>query len=66
MNFLVLILLCVLFAICNVGGAVLIKMELQKLSLNGFWDYFNFVLRLRVMAGFAIVFLSGALASFLL
>jgi multidrug transporter EmrE-like cation transporter len=42
-----------------VCGAVLIKLELQKSALSSFGDYVSFMLRMRVIMGFAVVFLSA-------
>jgi multidrug transporter EmrE-like cation transporter len=58
-NFIIVVLLCFIYAIFNVSGAALIKWELQKVQLSGYWDYVLFLLRFKVIGGFAIVFLSA-------
>jgi len=53
------ILFCAVYAICNVSGAALIKTELKHVELKKMMDYVGFMLRYKVIAGFAIVFLSA-------
>lgn len=59
MNFLPVVLYSVLYAAINVSGAALIKTDLKGRSLLSFNDYFLFLIRWRVIAGFALVFLSA-------
>jgi multidrug transporter EmrE-like cation transporter len=42
-----------------VSGAALIKMQLQQTTLVNFQDYVSFMIKPRVIAGFAVVFLSS-------
>lgn len=59
MNFLPVVLYSILYAAINVSGAALIKSDLKNQSLSGISDYVSFLLRWRVIAGFALVFLSA-------
>lgn len=59
MNFLPVVLYSIVYAALNVSGAALIKTELKTVTLNGLSEYFFFLFRLRVIAGFAVVFLSA-------
>lgn len=58
-NFLPVVLYSILYAAINVSGAALIKSDLKNQSLSGISDYITFLLRWRVIAGFALVFLSA-------
>jgi multidrug transporter EmrE-like cation transporter len=58
-NFIPVVLYSILYAALNVSGAALIKTELKTSSLAGVKDYFFFLFRMRVIAGFAVVFLSA-------
>ena len=48
-----------LYALLNVSGAALIKSELKNRVLASFPDYISLLMRIRVLAGFAIIFLSA-------
>jgi multidrug transporter EmrE-like cation transporter len=58
-NFLPVVFYSILYAAINVSGAALIKSDLKAKSLESFTDYFLFLIRWRVVAGFALVFLSA-------
>ena len=59
MNFFPVVLYSVLYAAINVSGAALIKSDIKNSTLNSVADYILFLLRWRVIAGFALVFLSA-------
>jgi multidrug transporter EmrE-like cation transporter len=59
LSFIIVVVYCLAYAICNVSGAALIKMQLQETSPVEFQDYIWFMLKPRVIAGFAVVFLSS-------
>lgn len=59
MNFIPVIIYCIVYAALNVSGAALIKTELKSAELAGLKEYFFFLFRFRVMAGFAVVFISA-------
>lgn len=59
MNFLPVVLYSILYAAINVSGAALIKSDIKNQTLNGITDYIYFLMRWRVIAGFALVFLSA-------
>lgn len=59
MNFIPVVIYSIVYAALNVTGAALIKMELKGTKLNGLSEYFFFLFRLRVIAGFAVVFISA-------
>jgi multidrug transporter EmrE-like cation transporter len=48
-----------LYAAINVSGAALIKSDIKNSTLHSVADYILFLLRWRVIAGFALVFLSA-------
>jgi len=58
-SFLPVVLYSVLYAALNVSGAALIKTELKTASLTGMKEYLFFLFRFRVIAGFAVVFISS-------
>jgi multidrug transporter EmrE-like cation transporter len=58
-NFLPVIIYSIVYAALNVSGAALIKTELKTAQLLGVKEYFFFLFRLRVMLGFAVVFISA-------
>jgi len=58
-NFLPVVVYSILYAAINVSGAALIKSDLKNQTLAGLSDYFFFLIRWRVIAGFALVFLSA-------
>ncbi len=59
MSFIGVVLLGVLYAALNVSGAALIKLELKTAQLTSWLSYVQFLFRWRVMAGFAVVFISA-------
>lgn len=59
MNFIPVVIYSVLYAAINVSGAALIKSDLKGKSLTSLTDYITFLIRWRVIAGFALVFLSA-------
>jgi multidrug transporter EmrE-like cation transporter len=59
MNILVVIALCALYALLNVAGATLIKMELPNHNLVSAYDYVSLLLTRRVIMGFGIIFISA-------
>lgn len=59
MNFGVVLLYCLTYAVCNVSGAALIKSELKNVQLKGAMEYVLFLFRAKVFMGFAVVFLSS-------
>ena len=59
MNFIPVVIYSIMYAAINVSGAALIKTDLKGKSLTGLYDYFLFLIRWRVIAGFALVFLSA-------
>ncbi len=59
MNFIPVVIYSIMYAAINVSGAALIKTDLKGKSLTGLSDYFLFLIRWRVIAGFALVFLSA-------
>jgi multidrug transporter EmrE-like cation transporter len=58
-NFIPVVIYSIMYAAINVSGAALIKTDLKGKSLTGLSDYFLFLIRWRVIAGFALVFLSA-------
>jgi multidrug transporter EmrE-like cation transporter len=58
-NFIPVVLYSIVYAALNVSGAALIKTELKGSKLTGISEYFFFLFRFRVIAGFAVVFLSA-------
>lgn len=53
------ILLCSLYAICNVSGATLIKREIGSHALSTPRDYLSFLFTARVLAGFFVITISA-------
>jgi multidrug transporter EmrE-like cation transporter len=58
-NFIPVVIYSIVYAALNVSGAALIKMELKGTKLSGLSEYFFFLFRFRVIAGFAVVFISA-------
>jgi multidrug transporter EmrE-like cation transporter len=50
---------CLLYAILNVSGAAIIKLKLKGLVLEGFNDWFGFLVSIRVMIAFLLIFASA-------
>lgn len=48
-----------MYALFNVSGAALIKSELKNRLLTNAQDYIDLLFKLKVIAGFAIIFLSA-------
>ncbi|MFM7233337.1 MAG: hypothetical protein ACKOZM_02025, partial [Flavobacteriales bacterium] len=59
MNFIPVVIYSIVYAALNVSGAALIKTELKNVKLSGISEYFFFLFRFRVIAGFAVVFISA-------
>ena len=59
MNVLYLIKVCFLYAVLNVTGAALIKYQIRQHSLDKISDYIGFIVTLRVLGGFCIIFASA-------
>jgi multidrug transporter EmrE-like cation transporter len=58
-NFIPVVIYSIIYAALNVSGAALIKTELKTTQLSGLKEYFFFLFRFRVIAGFGVVFLSA-------
>jgi multidrug transporter EmrE-like cation transporter len=58
-SFVPVVLYSILYAALNVSGAALIKSELKTASLSGFREYLMFLFRIKVITGFAVVFISS-------
>lgn len=50
---------CFVYALFNVAGSAIIKLQLKGLKLAGLKDWFNFLLDFKVIAAFALIFLSA-------
>lgn len=55
----ILIVICLVYAVLNVSGAALIKIELPYHHLSSIKDYLLFLLTWRVICGFGIILLSA-------
>ena len=53
------VILCFIYAICNVTGATLIKSEIGSSNLSVLRDYISFLFTARVLAGFIIISISA-------
>ncbi|MEK6794983.1 MAG: hypothetical protein AABZ39_09415 [Spirochaetota bacterium] len=53
------IIFCTLYAVFNVSGAVLIKMELKNRTLDGVREYMQFLFTGRVISGFLLIGVSA-------
>jgi multidrug transporter EmrE-like cation transporter len=53
------IIFCLMYAILNVSGAAIIKWNLKGKVLNEFSDWVNFLLNLRVIGAFSLIFISA-------
>ncbi|MBD3306801.1 hypothetical protein GF339_10270 [candidate division KSB3 bacterium] len=58
-HYLIVITMCFLYALFNVSGAALIKLELPLHQLNGVAGYVRFLMTWRVICGFAIIGMSA-------
>jgi len=54
---------CIIYAILNVSGAAMIKLQLKNAKLSLFSDWVQFLLKFQVIIAFALIFIS-ALAMF--
>ena len=59
MSHIYIILMCLCYAVFNVSGAALIKIELPFHSLNTLKSYFLFLVTWRVISGFGIIMISA-------
>ncbi len=59
MNFIIIITCCVLYALLNSAGASIIKSQLQTTPLVSIQNYIQILLNIKVIAGFALIFISA-------
>jgi len=59
MNFLTIIFYCSLYAVLNVFGAAIIKLEVRRTPIVSFSDYINILINYRVIGALFIIFISA-------
>lgn len=59
MNFVIIILCCVLYAFLNSIGASFIKSQIETVSLVSIQSYVQILLNIKVISGFFLIFLSA-------